>query len=131
MSFVYTSKTDKDFIVDVVAPGYGKEDVAVLTYREGGEGPDGIDMIRVKGEYVRPTGETGKLVPRFAWDKCVPEKIKLDVAVPEKFNVNGLKWSMKNGVLRIRVPLHAWAVGKKVEPVENVEGAPGDADAEE
>lgn len=120
MRDAFISKTDKGFIIDVVIPGFGKDDVKVTKFVDF-MGEDAIDVVRVSGKYKRPTGETGKLVPRFAYDKIVDEKFKMEFPIEEKYDIEKLRWGIKNGVLRIRIGLQDWAVGEEIESVDDVE----------
>ena len=78
-------------------------------------------MVRVSGKYSRPTGETGKLVPRFAYEKEVDDKFKVVFPVEYKYDISRLKWAIKNGVIRVRIGLTDAALGQAVEAVDNVE----------
>ena len=116
----FVSKTDKGLIVDVVVPGYATEDFKVVSYVDG-TGDCAVNMIRVSGKYTRPHGETGKLVPRFAFEKVVSEKIKLELPIEDTYDMAKLKWAVKNGVLRIRIGKTEAAIGKTVAAVADVE----------
>jgi HSP20 family molecular chaperone IbpA len=130
MRDAFISKTDKGLIIDVVIPGFGKDDVKVTKFVDF-IGEDAVDILRVSGKYTRPTGETGKLVPRFAFDKVVDEKFKMEFPVDDKYDVEKLRWGIKNGVLRIRVGLQDWAIGEEIESVDNVEVGDTDAPTED
>jgi len=125
----FKSVTDSRLVIDIPAAGYGKDDIAVSTaLRDQGE----TFILTVKGKYKRPTGATGKLVPRLAYDKVIDEKFKVtetfDTACD--YNLEALKWSVKNGVIRISIPKNEEAIGKKVAPAgddENINATAGAA----
>jgi len=103
-------------VIDVVAAGYAQDDITVATaLRDQGE----TFVLTVKGKYQRPTGATGKLVPRLAYDKIIDEKFKIveefDTACD--YNLDELKWAVSKGVIRISIPKSAEAIGKKVDPI--------------
>jgi HSP20 family molecular chaperone IbpA len=126
MAQIFQSKTDKGLVIDVVAPGYGAADVKVQTFQEKA-GDDAVDAIRIVGKYTRRATTDGKNVPRFAYEKYVEEKFVEKHYLDQKYDKAKLAWDVKNGVIRIRVGLQAWAVGQDVTAVANVDAT---ADAE-
>ena len=122
MSNSFVSKTDKGLVIDVVVPGYGKDDVKVQTFVEKcGDCNGAVDYIRVVGKYARNTGDKGLNVPRFGFEKVVTEKFKEVFELDQKYDKAKLVWGWKNGVVRIRVGLQDWAIGTDVTAVANVE----------
>ena len=109
------SKTDDRLIIDIAAPGYGAEDVKV-NKKLVNDGKDAI--LVVKGAYVRPVGRTGKVVPRFAFDKVVTPEFKLEFPFDKaEYNYDAVAFAVKNGVVRISVPKTAAARGEKITAV--------------
>ena len=120
MSKSFVSKTDKGLVIDVVVPGFGKDDVKVQTYVEKC-GETDVDVIRVIGKYARHTGDSGKLIPKFAFEKFVDDKFKEEFALDQNYDKAKLKWAWLNGVVRIRVGLRDWAISTDVAAVADVE----------
>jgi HSP20 family molecular chaperone IbpA len=126
----FKSITDTRLIIDVVAPGYAKEDIKVSkAVINGGK----KFVLTVKGKYVRPTGATGKAVPRLAYDKVIDEKFKETFELPleDDYDLDGIAWDVRNGVIRISVPKTTLATGKEVAATSgNVNALSGAADEE-
>lgn len=124
----FKSTTDTRLVIDVVAAGYAKDDIKVSkAIINGGK----RFVLTVKGKYVRPTGATGKLVPRLAYDKVIDEKFKETFELPleDDFDLDKIAWDVRNGVIRISIPKTALATGKDVAAsTENVNALSG-ADA--
>jgi HSP20 family molecular chaperone IbpA len=117
-------------VIDIVAAGYGKEDITVATaLKDGGK----HFLLTVKGKYTRPTGATGKAVPRFGYDKVIDEKFKVVQELPleNDYNLDAIKWGVRNGVIRISIPKTPAAVGKAVAAFDgNVNAVENEADDE-
>lgn len=134
MSQIYTSVTDERMVADIVAPGYGADDITVKTAKvSDGNGGKKV-LIKVEGKYSRPTGKTGKLVPRFAFDKVVgdgfKEVIDDDRLTDGDFDTDGIKYSVKNGVVRISIPKTAEATGKVLTASADANGIVETTEAE-
>jgi HSP20 family molecular chaperone IbpA len=109
----YISTTGDRKIIDLVVPGYAKDDITVSSaIRNGGK----QFVLTVKGKYVRPTGATGKAVPRFGFDKVVGDSFKWTQELPleNDYDLEKIVWDSKNGVVRISVPKTKAAIGSKV-----------------
>jgi HSP20 family molecular chaperone IbpA len=122
------SITGDRMIIDLVVPGYAKENITVqAATKHGGKN----FVLTVKGDYVRPTGATGKVVPKFAFDKCVGDSFKWSDELPldDDYRLDGIQWDCTNGVFRISVPKTAEAIGKKITAAEgNINAVGGDED---
>jgi HSP20 family molecular chaperone IbpA len=124
----FKSITDTRLVIDVVAPGYAKEDIKVSkAVTNGGR----KFVLTVKGKYNRPTGATGKLVPRLAFDKVIDEKFKETFELPleDDYDLDGIAWDVRNGIIRVSVPKTALATGKDVAATEGNVNALSGADA--
>jgi HSP20 family molecular chaperone IbpA len=114
----YKSVTDSRMVIDVVAPGYGPEDITVKAAKTSDGNGKKVFSLKVEGKYVRPTGAHDKLVPRFAYDKVVGDGFK-EVITDDRFNdgdydTANIKYAVKNGVIRISIPKTADAIGTKL-----------------
>ena len=96
----YKSVTDSRMVVDIVAPGYGPEDITVKAAKTSDGNGKKVFSLKVEGKYVRPTGAHDKLVPRFANDG--------------DYDTANIKYAVKNGVIRISIPKTADAIGTKL-----------------
>lgn len=111
----YKSKTDSRLVIDIVAAGYAKEDIKVTSaIINGGKN----FVLTVRGKYVRPTGATGKAVPRLGYDKVIDERFKETFELPleNDYNLDKILWDVRNGVIRISVPKTELAAGKEIVP---------------
>src|SRR5574344_368004 len=134
MSQIYTSVTDERMVADVVAPGYGADDITVKTAKvSDGNGGKKV-LIKVEGQYNRPTAKTGKLVPRFPFDKVVGDGFQevIDDArlTDGDFDTDGIKYSVKNGGVRISIPKTAEATGNVLTASADANGAAYTSEAE-
>jgi len=130
--FTKKSITDERLIIDVVVPGFGSDMITVKTARV--NGGDTFKVI-VEGKYKGRTNANGKPVPRVAFEKLV-EDFKYTFSDDSDFgdkmissntfnvldyDLDGLVWDVRNGVIRISIPKTTIARGKVVSPVQNAD----------
>lgn len=125
----FETKTKNRLVVDVVVPGYGSD---MVTVRKRTVNDGKTVQVVVAGKYARPHGETDKLVPRFGYDKVIDNKFEHVITVDTDYDVDGLKWQLNNGVIRVTLPKTAAAIGAAVAPIaadDNVNVVTGPEDA--
>ena len=124
---VYKSVTDSRVVVDVVMPGYSKDMVTVKTAKVSDGNGGKKFVLKVEGTYVRPTGKTGKAVPRFAYDKVIDDCFKINpldeagVELNDDYDVTKVKYTVKNGVMRISIPKTVDAIGNKLAAIADTD----------
>jgi HSP20 family molecular chaperone IbpA len=129
---VFKAVTDERLVIDVVAPGYGKDAVTVKTAKvNGGE----AFKIVVEGKYVGHTNKAGDPIPRVAFEKYVEDfkytfsddtnfgddLFRSSTFTSKDYDLDKLCYSVSNGVIRITVPKTQAAVGTVVKAVENAD----------
>lgn len=113
----FITETKSRLIIDVVAPGFGADDIKVSKrVTDGGL----TTTIAVSGKYVRPTGATDKVVPKFGYDKQIDKTFSLSVPIEgEDYVIEDVKYAVKNGIVRISVPKTAAAIGTVIAPLSD------------
>ncbi len=110
----HITETKSRLVIDIVAAGFDPANVKVAKrVTSGGK----KTALVVSGKYVRPTGATGKLVPRFGYDKVVDKSFSQEIEVAGDYDIDKVAYTMKNGVIRITVPKTAAAIGTVVAPL--------------
>lgn len=132
---VFKSVSDERLVIDVVAPGFSKDSVTVKTAKvNGGEN----FKVVVEGTVKARTNKKGEKVPALAFDKYL-ENFKYSFSdntefanddlfrgketpfVSKDYDLDDLKWSVDNGVIRISIPKTKLARGVEVQPVANAD----------
>lgn len=120
--------SDERFVCDVIAPGFGKDDITVKSAKvDGGQ----KIKITVAGKYARNKNKAGTPVPRFGFEKVVDDfsvniagadgNFDFDKLNVEDYDLDKLTWSVKNGVVRISVPKTTLAKGTPVTAADNAD----------
>ena len=129
---VFKSVTDERLVIDVVVPGFNKDTLTVKTARvNGGE----AFKVSVKGKYKGHTNKDGAPIPRVAFEKYV-EDVDLTFSddtdfgdtlfrsktfTSKDYDLDGLKFSVTDGVCRISIPKTDVARGTAVAACENAD----------
>ena len=129
---VFKVVSDERLVIDVVAPGFGKDAITVKTAKvNGGE----AFKITVEGHYVGRKNKDGDPIPRMAFEKYVEdfkyvfsdddnfgdELFRSKTFTTRDFDLDSLSFDVKHGVIRISVPKTALARGAVVEAVDNAD----------
>lgn len=132
---VFKSVTDERLVIDVVAPGFSKDSVVVKTAKvNGGEN----FKVIVEGTVKARTNKKGEKVPALAFFKHLQDfrytfsdntefandDLFRGVETPfisKDYDLDDLKWSVADGVIRISIPKTAIAKGVEVKAVENAD----------
>lgn len=138
---VFKSVSDERLVIDVVAPGFDASMVTVKTaLLAGGK----IFKVVVAGEYAGRKNKSGDDVPALASDKYIDdfkyefadidEELCIDtckVADDKLFKsstfftvdyeLDKIKWSVTNGIIRISIPKKQAAVGVEIKPSDNAD----------
>lgn len=132
---VFKSVSDERLVIDVVAPGFSKDSVVVKTAKvNGGEN----FKVIVEGTVKARTNKDGEKVPALAFDKHLQDfrysfSDNTEFAndelfrgsetpfVSKDYDLDNLKWSVADGVIRISIPKTTLAKGVEVKPVENAD----------
>lgn len=137
---VFKSVSDERLVIDIVAPGFNKDMVTVKTaLLNNGE----IFKVVVEGIYKPHTNKDGKEVPALGFEKFVEdfkyafvdadadaydiEKLgddrlfKSHTFFSADYELDKLKWSVTDGVIRVSIPKTAKAIGKAVDAVDNAD----------
>lgn len=129
----YKSITDERLILDVIAPGFGKDAITVKTARvNGGE----AFKITVEGKYVGRKNKDGSAIPRVASEKYVEdfkktfsddttfadnELFRSKTFTSKDYDLDKLVWDVKDGIVRISIPKTDLARGTEVKAVDNAD----------
>ena len=129
----FKNVTDERLVIDVLAPGFNKETVTVKTARVGG---GEVFKVVVEGKYAGRKNKNGDPIPRLGFEKVV-EDFKLvlsdDAAYGDvplyrsrtftsaDYNLDGLVWDAKDGVIRISIPKTSLARGKLISATDNAD----------
>lgn len=132
---VFKSVSDERLVIDVVAPGFSKDGITVKTAKvNGGEN----FKIIVEGVVKARTNSAGEKIPALAFDKHLQnfrytfsdntEFANDDLFrgsetpfVSKDYDLDDLKWSVADGVIRISVPKTKLAKGVAVKAVANAD----------
>jgi len=127
------SVTDERLIIDVVAAGFDKDMITVKTARvNGGD----VFKVIVEGKYKGRTNANGNPIPRVAFEKLVEDfkytfsddtdfgdeaLFKSATFNSKDYDLDGLVWDVRNGVIRISIPKTQLAKGTTVAAVQNAD----------
>ena len=129
---VFKVVSDERLVIDVVAPGFGKDAITVKTAKvNGGE----AFKITVEGHYVGRKNKDGDPIPRMAFEKHVEdfkyvfsdddnfgdELFRSKTFTTRDYDLDSLSFDVKHGIIRISVPKTALARGAVVEAVDNAD----------
>jgi hypothetical protein len=129
---VFKAVTDERLVIDVVAPGFGKDAVTVKTAKvNGGE----AFKVVVEGKYVGHTNKDGAPIPRVAFEKYVEDfkytfsddtnfgddLFRSSTFTSRDYDLSKLVWSVSDGIIRISIPKNADAKGVTVKACQNAD----------
>lgn len=129
---VFKAVTDERLVIDVVAPGYGKDAITVKTAKvNGGE----AFKVVVEGKYVGHTNKDGAPIPRVAFEKHVEDfkytfsddtdfgddLFRSSTFTSKDYDLDKLVWSVNDGVIRISIPKTSLAKGTAVKACQNAD----------
>jgi len=129
---VFKVVTDERLVIDVVAPGFGKDAITVKTAKvNGGE----AFKVVVEGKYIGHKNKAGDPVPRVAFEKYVEdfkyvfsddsdfgdELFRSSTFTSKDYDLDKLAWSAADGVIRISIPKTTLARGTEVKASANAD----------
>ena len=129
---VYKVVTDERLVIDVIAPGFGKDAITVKTARvNGGE----AFKIVVEGHYIGHKNKAGEPIPRVAYEKYVEdfkyvfsddtdfgdELFRSSTFTSKDYDLDKLVYSVNDGVIRVSIPKTTLARGTEVKAVQNAD----------
>lgn len=131
--FIFKSVSDERLVIDVLAPGFGKEAVNVKTARvNGGE----AFKVIVEGHYISHKNKAGEKIPKLGFEKHVSDfkyvfsddadfgdevLFQSRTFTSKDYNLDKLTWSVADGVVRISIPKTDLARGKAIKAVDNAD----------
>ena len=129
---VFKVISDERLVIDVVAPGFGKDAITVKTAKV--NGGDAF-KVTVEGHYIGRKNKDGDPIPRMAFEKQVEDfkyvlsdddnfgddLFRSKTFTSRDFDLDSLSFDVTNGVIRISIPKTALAKGKVVDAVDNAD----------
>jgi HSP20 family molecular chaperone IbpA len=106
---VFVSKTDERFIVDVVAPGYGKNAVKISIVSDNDTDKEAF--------VIKARAKVSGADQKFGFFRTLG-KFKTEIAVPKKYDVSKAAVTHVDGVFRVDMPIKADRLGRVLNPAE-------------